>query len=247
VNLTGRTAVVSGASRGIGKAIALSLAQQGANVALLYSGSEQAAQQAAGECAASGARAETFRCDVSDPEAAKETCKKVTELFGGADILVNNAGITRDCLLLRMDEEDFTRVLDVNLLGAYHMIRHLARPLMKSPHGRIVNISSVAGLTGNAGQVNYAASKAGLIGLTKSVAREFAGRGLTCNAIAPGYIDTDMTAALPDNVREAALSSVPLRRFGSPDDVARLALFLCSDAAAYITGEVIRCDGGLCM
>ncbi|MBW7573002.1 3-oxoacyl-[acyl-carrier-protein] reductase [Caproiciproducens faecalis] len=245
--LTGKTAVVTGGSRGIGKAIALKLAQEGANVAVLYAGNEAAAQETCSLIEQSGVKAAAYRCDVADDGQTKETVDAILAEFGGIDILVNNAGITRDGLLLSMKEEDFDTVVDTNLKGAFHMIKHTYRHFMKKRSGRIINITSVSGVTGNAGQANYSSAKAGLIGLTKSTAKELAGRNVTCNAIAPGFIDTDMTAALPEKVKEAAVEAIPLKRMGSPADIANLAAFLAGDAAGYITGEVIKIDGGLCM
>lgn len=245
--LTGKTAVVTGGSRGIGKAIALKLAQEGANVAVLYAGNEAAAQETCSLIEQSGVKAAAYRCDVADDGQTKETVDAILAEFGGIDILVNNAGITRDGLLLSMKEEDFDTVVDTNLKGAFHMIKHTYRHFMKKRSGRIINITSVSGVTGNAGQANYSSAKAGLIGLTKSTAKELAGRNVTCNAIAPGFIDTDMTAALPEKVKEAAVEAIPLKRMGSPADIANLAAFLAGEAAGYITGEVIKIDGGLCM
>ncbi len=245
--LNGKTAIITGASRGIGRAIALSMAGQGANVALIYAGNVEAAAQTCDCARGLGVRAEMYCCDVSDFAAAKDTVAEILATFGGADILVNNAGVTRDCLLLMMKEADFDRVLDVNLKGAFNMIRHVAPHFIKKRSGRIINISSIAGITGNAGQVNYAAAKAGMIGMTKSVARELASRGITCNAIAPGLIRTDMTDAMPEQAREAFLQEIPLKRMGEADDVAALAAFLAGPCAGYVTGEVIRVDGGLAM
>ena len=245
--LKGKTAIVTGASRGIGKEIALALAQEGANIALVYAGNEAAAQSALEELRALDVRAEAFRCDVADFCAAKATVDAVLSAFGEAHILVNNAGVTRDALLLSMKEEDFDAVVDTSLKGAYNMLKHITPHFVKKRRGRVVNISSVAGLMGNAGQVNYSAAKAGMIGLTKAAAKELAPRGVTCNAIAPGFILTDMTDAMPQNARDALLSAIPLKRAGTAREVAALAAFLCSERAGYITGEVIRIDGGLAM
>ncbi len=245
--LNGRTAVITGASRGIGRAIALAMANAGANIAVIDYGNTESAEAVVNEIIGLGVKAACYMCDVSDFGQAKQVCDSIVADFGGVDILVNNAGITKDTLLLRMDESDFDRVIDVNLKGAFNFTRHLARYLMKSPNGRIINISSVSGLMGNAGQANYSASKAGLIGLTKTTARELAGRNVTCNAIAPGFIETDMTAVLPEAVTAGLLSSIPLKRMGKAEDVANVAVFLASEQAAYITGEVIRVDGGMCM
>ncbi|MEA4871214.1 MAG: 3-oxoacyl-ACP reductase FabG, partial [Synergistaceae bacterium] len=194
-----------------------------------------------------GAPAECFRCDVSDFTAAKAAVAAVLERFGGADILINNAGITRDGLLLMMKESDYDIVMDTNLKGAFNMIRHITPIMIKKREGRIINVTSIAGLTGNAGQSNYSAAKAGMIGLTKSVARELAGRGVTCNAVAPGFIATDMTACLSDAIKQAALETIPLKRMGEPEEVAAAVSFLAGPGAKYITGEVLRVDGGLAM
>ena len=243
--LNGKIALISGASRGIGAAIARRFAGEGASVALLYAASAEKAEAVRDECRALGAKAEAYRCDVADFAACGALIKQVKADFGGLDVLVNNAGITRDKLVLGMKEQDFDEVVDTNLKGAFNLIRHACPLLLRSRAGRIVSVSSVAGLSGNAGQANYAASKAGLIGLTKSVARELAGRGVTCNAVAPGLIRTDMTAGFTDD--HPMLASIPLGRVGAPEEVAALVAFLASDEAAYITGEVIRIDGGLAM
>lgn len=245
--LKGKTAVVTGASRGIGKQIALALAAEGVNVALVYAGNEAAAQLALEELRALGVRAEAFRCDVADFSASKAAVEAILSAFGEAYILVNNAGVTRDALLLSMKEADFDAVVDTNLKGAYNMLKHIAPHFIKKRGGRVVNISSVAGLMGNAGQVNYSAAKAGMIGLTKAAAKELAPRSITCNAIAPGLIQTDMTDAMPEGARAALLGAVPLKRAGTAAEVAALTVFLCGDQAGYITGEVIRIDGGLAM
>lgn len=241
--LKGKTAVVTGASRGIGRAIALKLAQNGADVALIYCGNAEAAEAVKQDAKSLGVRCDAYRCDVSDYSESENTVKRIAEDFGGIDILVNNAGVTRDKLVLQMSEEDFDCVLDVNLKGAFNMIKHCYRNFMKKKYGKIINLSSVSGLTGNPGQANYSSSKAGLIGLTKTVAKELAGRNICCNAIAPGFIETDMTKDFKDN--ESILSGIPMKRMGSPEDVANLALFLASPMSDYITGEVIRLDGGL--
>lgn len=245
--LKGKTALVTGASRGLGRAIALHMARAGANVAVVYAGNQAAAADTAVRIRELGVKAEAYRCDVADFEATKALTEAVIAEFGGIDILVNNAGIVRDSLVLSMKEQDFDAVVNTSLKGAFNMIRHTYQHFMKKRAGRIINISSIAGIMGNAGQANYASAKAGVIGLTKSVARELAARGVTCNAIAPGFIKTDMTDALPEKVKERALEAIPVRRMGAPDDVAALAVFLAGDGAGYITGEVIRVDGGLCM
>ena len=242
-----RVALVTGASRGIGRAVACGLAVDGFDLALVYAGNADAAADAAAACEAAGATARAYRCDVSNADEVKATVDAVLADFGSVWALVNNAGITRDTLLARMKDEDFARVLDVNLTGAYNMMRALTRPLMRQRGGRIVSMSSVVGLMGNAGQANYAASKAGLIGLTKSVARELAPRGVTVNAVAPGFVRTDMTAALPEQVVERYEGQIPLGRLANPEEVAGVVRFLVSDAAAYVTGEVIRVDGGMAM
>ena len=234
--LSGKTALVTGASRGIGRAVALRLAKEGARVAAIYHGNEEMARSLEAE---SGGMITAYRCDVADFSSSEETVKKVIADLGGIDILVNNAGITCDKLLLAMSEEDFDSVLDTNL----NMIRHTYKNFMKKKSGRIINVSSVSGLFGNPGQANYSAAKAGLIGLTKTVAKELASRNVTCNAIAPGFIKTDMTRDFERN--EDVLSSIPLKRMGEPDEVADLVLFL--SRADYITGEVIRIDGGIAM
>lgn len=245
--LENQTALVTGGSRGIGRAIALAMAEEGANVAILFAGNRAAADQTVAEIAEKGVKAAAYQCDVASLEETENTVKAVLEEFGQVDILVNNAGIVRDGLLLRMKEEDFDAVLNTNLKGAYHMIRHLYSHMMRRKSGRIINISSVVGLMGNAAQANYSAAKAGLIGLTKSTAKELASRGVTCNAIAPGYIQSDMTDALPEKAKEAISSQIPMKHTGLPQDVANLAVFLAGPGASYITGEVIRVDGGMAM
>ena len=243
MSLNGKTALVTGASRGIGRAIALRLAEDGANVAVIYAGSADKAEAVVNEITALGVNAKAYRCNVADSAAVNETVKAVTNDPGKIDILVNNAGITRDGLMLRMKDEDFDAVLDTNLKGAFNMIRACYSGFIRKKSGRIINISSVSGIMGNAGQANYSASKAGVIGLTKSVARELASRGITCNAVAPGFIQTDMTENLGDN--NPLLNSIPLGRMGKPEDIAAAVAFLASDSAAYITGEVLKVDGGL--
>ncbi len=247
MDFTNKTAVVTGGSRGIGLAIASKLAQGGANIAILYVGDESEGIKAKEELSQYGTKVEQYFCDVSDFEVSKQVVDKVIEEFGGIDFLINNAGITRDKLILNMEEKDFDAVIGVNLKGTFNMIKHTYKHFMKKRFGRIVSTSSIVGLNGNAGQANYSASKAGIIGLTKSVAKELAGRGVTANAVAPGYIGTDMTNVLSDKVKDAMKAQIPAKRIGTPDDVANVVAFLCSDEAAYVTGEVIRVDGGLAM
>ena len=247
MSLQGKCAVVTGGGRGIGRAVCLELARSGAAVLVNYSGSAEAAEETAAECRALGVDAFAYKADVSDAQQAADLIDAAVKRFGRVDILVNNAGITRDGLLMRMSEEDFDAVLDTNLKGAFHCMKAVCRPMMKQRSGRIINISSVVGVRGNAGQANYAASKAGLIGLSKSAAKELASRGITVNCIAPGFIDTAMTAALPEAVKEKLLAEIPMGRFGAAEDVAAAAAFLASDAAAYITGQVLCVDGGMAM
>ena len=242
-----KNALVTGASRGIGRAIALELARQGANVAIVYAGNEQKAKEVQEEIQSMGRKAEIYRCNVADFEATKELVSKVLEDFGGLDILVNNAGIVKDGMVLSMKEEDFDQVLDINLKGAFHMIKHTYSHFMRKRAGRIINITSVVGLNGNAGQANYSSSKAGMIGLTKSVAKELGARGVTCNAVAPGYINTEMTEVLSDKVKDAMKAMIPMRKPGEPEDIAKAVAFLASDSARYMTGEVLRVDGGMAM
>ncbi len=243
-----RVALVTGGSRGIGRAIALRLADDGCAVAVVYAGNEAAAAETVAAIETAGGCARAWRCDVANAEETASVCKEVVETLGPVSILVNNAGIVRDKLLGRMSEEDFDSVVDVNLKGAFNMVKALYRNWLKSKgDARIVNVSSVVGLMGNAGQANYAASKAGLIGLTKSVARELAPRGVTCNAVAPGFIVTEMTDALPEEARKRYDESIPLGRMGTAEDVAAVVSFLASPQAGYITGEVVRVDGGLRM
>ena len=247
MNFTGKTAVVTGGSRGIGRAICLELARGGANVMLCYAGNEQAALDTVAACEALGAKAAAMRCDVSKTDEVKALVDAALQQFGRIDILVNNAGITRDGLLMTMKEDAWDQVLDTNLKGAFLTMKAVARTMMKQRYGRIVNLSSVVGLHGNAGQVNYAASKAGVIGMTKSLAKELASRGVTVNAVAPGFIDTDMTAALPQAARDALLPTIPTQRLGAAEEVAQAVAFLASDQAAYITGQVLAVDGGMSM
>ena len=245
--LKGKTALVTGGSRGIGRAICLALAKQGAAVALVYAGNEAAADTTLGMLAEHGVAAKAYRCDVADFAATEKLVAEVCADFGGLDILINNAGATRDRLVMRMTEADFDDIIAVDLKGAFNLIRHVSGVFVKRRGGRIINVTSVAGIMGNPGQANYAAAKAGLIGLTKTVAKELGGRGITCNAVAPGFIMTDMTAALPAQVLESAMQIIPVRRLGEPEDVAEAVAFLCADGAKYITGQVIQVDGGLRM
>lgn len=243
--LEGKIAVVTGSSRGIGRAIALEFASRGAMVVINYNGSAERALEVKNEIEAKNGRAGIYQYDVSDFEQCGEFIKRVIKDFGRIDILVNNAGITRDGLTMKMSEEDFDDVLRVNLKGTFNTIRFVSRQMLKQRSGRIINMASVVGIAGNAGQINYAASKAGVIGVTKTAARELASRGITVNAIAPGFIETEMTAVLSDRVREATAAQIPLGRFGRPEDIAKTAAFLASDDAGYITGQVIQVDGGM--
>lgn len=243
--LENKVAFVTGASRGIGKAIALEMAKSGADVAVCYSSSSDAAEDVCRQIRQLGRKAVPYRCDVSSMEQCSETVKAAVEEFGQLDILVNNAGITRDNLMLMMKEDDFDSVISTNLKGAFNMMKQAGAHFLKRKQGTIINISSVSGMMGNAGQVNYAAAKAGVIGMTKSAAKELAGRGITCNAIAPGFIATDMTDKLSDKQKEAVTDAIPLKRMGQPEDIAHLAVFLASPLANYITGEVIKVDGGI--
>lgn len=245
--LKGKTAIITGASRGIGKSIALELAKKGATIILNYNHSKEQAELVKEEIIKLGGQAELFPCDVSDYSSCESFFKDITMRYPSIDILVNNAGITRDGLLMKMSEEDFDRVLDINLKGTFHCIRFISRQMMKQRSGRIINLSSVVGVSGNAGQANYAASKAGVIGLTKSAAKELASRNITVNAVAPGFIETDMTAVLSDKIKENIQAQIPLGTFGSPEDVAHIVAFLASDEARYITGQVIHVDGGMAM
>ena len=243
--LTGKIALVTGASRGIGAQIAISLAECGAAVIINYNGSADKAQAVADEIYSAGGKAEIYPCNVADFAACGEMIQAIVKKHGRLDILVNNAGITKDGLLMKMSEEEFDQVISVNLKGAFQTIRHASRYFLKQRSGKIINISSVSGILGNAGQANYASSKAGMIGLTKSVARELASRGITVNAIAPGMIATDMTDAMTQEAREKMTEAIPLGRMGTPEDVANMAVFLASPKSDYITGQVFAVDGGM--
>ena len=245
--LDGKTALVTGASRGIGRAIALRLAAEGARVAINYAGNVKAAEEVKAAVEAAGGAAILCQADISDSAAVEAMVADVVKEFGTIDILVNNAGITRDTLLMRMKDEDFAKVLDTNLKGVFYCTKAVAKLMMKKRSGRIVNMASVVGLVGNAGQTNYAAAKAGVIGFSKSAARELASRGITVNVVAPGFIGTDMTAVLPEAVKEKTLAGIPLGKMGEPEDVANAVLFLASDQASYITGQVVNVDGGMAM
>lgn len=245
--LKGKIAVVTGASRGIGRAIALELAKRGATIIINYQSSKEHAERLQQEIQAMGASAELYPCDVSSYSACEQFFQNILMNHPSIDILVNNAGITKDNLLMKLSEEDFDRVIDTNLKGTFHCMRFASRQMMKQRHGRIINLSSVVGVAGNAGQANYAASKAGVIGLTKSAAKELASRNITVNAVAPGFIDTDMTAVLPEQVKENTKKLIPMGLFGAPEDVAYTVAFLASEEAKYITGQVIHVDGGMVM
>lgn len=245
--LKGKVALVTGASRGIGSEIAKRLASEGAAVLINFSGSKDRACEVKREIELSGGAAALCQWDISDYAACETSIKNIIREYGRLDILVNNAGITRDGLLMKMSEEDFDRVLQINLKGAFNTIRFASRQMLKQKSGRIINISSVTGVAGNAGQANYAAAKAGLIGLTKTAAKELASRGITVNAIAPGFIETDMTAGLSEKVKEGAMTQIPLGVFGKAEDVAAAAAFLASPDARYITGQVLHVDGGMVM
>ena len=245
--LDGKVALVTGASRGIGRAVALKLASEGAKVAVNYAGNTQAAEEVKAKIEEMGGEALLLQASVADSVAVEDMVNKTVEAFGTIDILVNNAGITRDGLLARMKDEDFSAVLDTNLKGVFYCTKAVSKIMMKKRAGRIVNMASVVGLMGNAGQANYAAAKAGVIGFSKSVAKELAGRGITVNMVAPGFIGTDMTAVLSDKLKEGMIESIPLKRMGEPEDVAAAVLFLVSDSASYITGQVLNVDGGMVM
>lgn len=240
-----KTALVTGAGKGIGRAIALALAKMGVLVIVNYRGSKEQAEETVQKIREMGQEAEAYPCDVSDFQAVETMMKTIVSKYGRLDILVNNAGITKDGLILKMSEEDFDKVVDTNLKGTFHTIRHASRQMIRQRSGRIINISSVSGVMGNPGQANYAAAKAGIIGLTKTMAKELGSRGITVNAIAPGFIETDMTAVLSESVQQNIQAQIPLGHFGKPEDVAAAAAFLASEEAGYITGQVLRVDGGM--
>ena len=243
--LKNKIALITGAGRGIGRAIAIALAKEGAEVVINYNGSEERAKEVKQTIEENGGKASIYKCNVSDFVACEAMIKDIVKEYGHLDILVNNAGITKDGLIMKMKEEDFDSVLNVNLKGTFNTIRHSARQMLKQRSGKIINISSVSGILGNVGQANYAASKAGVSGLTKTMARELGSRGITVNAIAPGFVDTEMTEVLSEEIRENACKQIILGRFGKPEDIANTAVFLASDKADYITGQVISVDGGM--
>lgn len=245
--LNGKVALVTGASRGIGREIAAALAREGAAVIINYNGSQASAEKVAEEINASGGQAETYPCNVADYGAVELMMKELIKKHGHIDILVNNAGITKDNLIMKMSEAEYDAVMDINLKGSFNTIRHLSRQMLKQRSGKIINITSVSGVLGNIGQANYSSSKAGVIGLTKAMARELAGRRINVNAIAPGFLETEMTEVLSESAKEGALAQIPFKRYGRVEEVAGLAVFLASDKANYITGQVICVDGGMAM
>lgn len=245
--LKGKCAIVTGASRGIGKAIAIKLASLGASIVINYRSSESEAENVAKEVKKFGVEAMLVKADISNIEEAEKLVKEAKEKFGKIDIMVNNAGITKDGLIMRMKEEDFDNVIRVNLKGVFNCLKSITPVMMRQKHGKIINLSSVVGISGNAGQVNYAASKAGVIGMTKSLAKEIGSRGINVNAVAPGFIETDMTDKLGEKLKQEAVNNIPLKRLGKPEDVAEVVSFLASDEASYVTGQVIHVDGGMVM
>jgi 3-oxoacyl-[acyl-carrier protein] reductase len=247
IDLSGRGALVTGAGRGIGRAIALKLGAAGAKVVVNYNASQSAAEEVVEVITSAGGEARLYQADVSKSEEVDAMINALTKEWGAVDILVNNAGITRDNLMMRMSSDEWDAVIDTNLRSVYYCTKAVLRTMLRNRWGRIISVSSVVGLTGNAGQANYAAAKAGIIGFTKSIAREVGSRNITANAIAPGFIETDITASLPAEVKEAMLQSIPMGHYGQPDDVANIALFLASDLASYVTGQVINADGGMVM
>lgn len=242
-----KTAIVTGGSRGIGRATAIELSKMGMNVAIVYHGNQAKAEETVAACKENGVEAIAIQCDVKDRAAVEVAIENVQETFGSVDVLVNNAGVTKDGLLLRMSEEDFDTVVDTNLKGCFLFSKACASIMMKQRAGKIINIASVVGISGNAGQANYAASKAGIIGFTKSLAKELGSRGITVNAVAPGFVETDMTDVLSDKVKEALMNNIPLKRTAKPEDIANAIGFLASEKADYITGQVLTVDGGMCM
>lgn len=247
MNITEKTAIVTGGSRGIGRAIAVELAKAGVQVAIIYAGNTAAAEETLALVKAQGVQGMTIQCDVADGAAVEAMVKEVKDTFGSIDILVNNAGITRDTLLMRMKETEWQEVLDTNLTGVFHCTRQVSKLMIKQRHGIIINLTSIVGLVGNAGQANYSAAKAGVIGFTKAVAKELASRNIRVNAIAPGFIETDMTAILSDTAKEDILKTIPMGRMAKPEEVATVAAFLASEEAKYMTGQVLHVDGGMIM
>lgn len=245
MRLSGKTAIVTGGSRGIGRAICLKLAEEGANIVTCDIVVSESTEETVKLCEEKGVKTAAFQCNVTSIEDCENLFKRAEELFGSVEILVNNAGVTRDNLVMKMKEEEFDLVISTNLKGTYNMMKAAARPMMKKRYGRIVNISSVVGIYGNAGQVNYSASKAGVIGMTKSLAKELGSRGITCNAVAPGFIETDMTKVIPEDIKAEMLKSIALGRAGQPEDVAKVVAFLASDEAEYVTGQVVEVAGGM--
>lgn len=247
MSLKGRNALVTGGSRGIGKAIAIALAKEGANIIINYTSNSQSAEAVVNEIQSYGVKALAVKANVSNSQEVKAMMEEIEEKLEGVDILINNAGITRDNLFMRMKDEEWQQVMDVNLNGIFYCTKAVVRRMMKQKYGKIINMSSVVGVMGNAGQANYCASKAGVIGMTKSLAKELAPKGINVNAIAPGFIDTDMTAVLNENIKDQMLEHIPLKKYGKPEDIANLVVFLSSENSQYITGQVIHVDGGMAM